>query len=179
MSLSPDQFLALQLAGTVGLPSPSPATGSVEITTSSSDSGIYLRIVHRVSQKLTLIRYVGIDYVRAICTHWEVGEAAGAAKGGAAKPPVPTCWACKTPGEFGPLLEQRLKAGKGGPFPLAWLEDAVVYVPEQAPVLMQVDVGLTAAESAEYYPPLAAGLADPHWCEECRCERCRSKKLSM
>jgi hypothetical protein len=179
MSLSPDQFLALQLAGTVALPSPSPATGSVEITRTSNASGIYLRIVHRVSQKLILIRYVSIDYVRAICTHWDVGEAAGAAKSVAAKPPVATCWACKTPVEFGPLLEQRLKAAKGGPFPLSWLEEAVVYVPEQAPVLMQVDVGLTAAESAEYYPPLAAGFCDAHWCEECRWERCNSKKTSM
>jgi hypothetical protein len=179
MSLSSDQFLALQLAGTVALPSPSPATGSIEITPSSNASGIYLRIVHRVSQKLTLIRYVSINHVRAISTHWEVGEAAGAAKGVAAKTPVAACWACKTSVEFGPLLEQRLKAGKGGPFPLPWLEGAVVYVPEQAPVLMQVDVGLTAAESAEYYPPLAAGFADPHWCEEPRCERCQSKKTSM
>jgi hypothetical protein len=179
MSLSPDQFLALQLAGTVALPSPSPATGSVEISPSSNASGIYLRIVHRVSQKLTLVRYVSIDHVRAICAHWEVGGAAGLAKGAAAKPSVATCWACKTLVEFGPLLEQRLKAGKGGPFPLPWLEDAVVYVPEQAPVLMQVDVGLTAAESAEYYPPLAAGFGGAHWCEECRFERCRSNKTSM
>jgi len=174
MSLSPEQFLAMQLAGTVALPSPSPATGSVEIATRTNAPGIYLRIVHRVSQKLTIIRYVSVDHVRAICTHWEVGEAAGAVKGGAGKPPLAICWACKTPVEFGPLLEQRLKAGKSGSFPLPWLEDAIVYVPEQTPVLMQVDVGLTAAESAEYYPPLGAGYAH---CVEC--EKCESKKKSM
>jgi hypothetical protein len=184
MSLSPEQFLALQLAGTVALPSPPPATGSVEIAPSSNASGIHLRIVHRVSLKLTLIRYVSVDHVRAICAHWEVGKPAGEAEVVAAKAPVVTCWACKTLIEFRPLLEQRLKSGKSGPFPLPWLEETVVYVPEQAPVLMQVDVGLTAAESAEYYPPLGADFAHDLQCEKCRCkktwcEECRPKKTSM
>jgi len=169
MPLDHEQLLALQLAGTVALPSPPPATGSVEIDLGINPSVIYLRIIHRVNPKLTIIRSVSLENVRVICTKWEADAPAGAA----GRPPASASWACKTIAEFRPLLEQRIAAGSGSRVPFPWLQNAVVYVSEQAPVLMQVDVGLTAAESAEYYPPLAPGFAD-----EYQCEKCRPKKTS-
>jgi hypothetical protein len=39
----------------------------------------------------------------------------------------------------------------------------IAYAHEQAAVLMQVEVGMTAAESAEYYPPVVGERTDDHY----------------
>jgi hypothetical protein len=39
----------------------------------------------------------------------------------------------------------------------------IAYAREHAPVLMQVEVGMTAAESAEYYPPVVGERTDDHY----------------
>jgi hypothetical protein len=39
----------------------------------------------------------------------------------------------------------------------------IAYAREQAPVLLEVEVGMTAAESAEYYPPAVGEPTDDHY----------------
>ena len=49
---------------------------------------------------------------------------------------------------------------RSSPTPLV----GTVFVNENAPVLMQVRVSMTAAESAEYYPPVVRDRSDSHYC---------------
>jgi hypothetical protein len=50
------------------------------------------------------------------------------------------------------LVSQKIAAARAGSCePLAWMENAVVFVPEATPVLRQAESGLTAAESVEYF----------------------------
>ena len=50
------------------------------------------------------------------------------------------------------LAGQKIAAARAGSVePLAWMEHAVVFVPEATPVLRQAESGLTAAESVEYF----------------------------
>ena len=48
---------------------------------------------------------------------------------------------------------------KSRPRPLV----GTVFVRETTPVLMQVEVSMTAAESAEYYPPVVRDRSDVHY----------------
>lgn len=146
MPLSNDQELTLLLAGTVGLPSPPPATGTVDVVTvecrdAATPSDLYLRVTHRVGSRMTLVRTVRLTDVRVIRAVWPDQEEDAH--------PV-----AKTPREFLPLAEAQARPdGANSP----WLTKAVLYVLEAAPVLLQVEVGMTAAESADYYPPVDGG----------------------
>jgi hypothetical protein len=62
------------------------------------------------------------------------------------------------------VIESRIEAASDEDSqhsPTATLLDApaIVFLPETAQVLMQVEVGLTAAESVEYYPPMPGDRA--------------------
>jgi hypothetical protein len=155
LSLAHDERIAFRLAGTVGLPSPYPATGSISVVVKLArdpkDWQVFLRIVHRLNLKLKIVRLVEWDDVRGILARWKPAPETpqGAAPG----------WSVKLGEDLrGQVYDQVQKEKKDkveGWFELKWLSEAIVYVPESAPVYMQVGVGLTAAESAEYYPPLA------------------------
>ena len=143
MPLSNDQELTLLLAGTVGLPSPAPATGTLEVVTSDIGdpvtlSDLYLEITHRVSPRMTLVRTVRLDDARVIKAIWPDQ-------------------APKSPAEFriprqfrAAALARAIDTAHEDP----WLTEAVVYLLESSPVLLRVEVGMTAAESADYYPPI-------------------------
>jgi hypothetical protein len=176
-----ESMVAYSLAGTIALPSPYPATGAICIVPGPEAEGapreIYLKVIHRVSYRLKVSRLVALDDVRAILApsvSWaevsqpEDEEAEGRVDRPTAGPetasPVPFSpqqgWEVKVAGEIRVLVDQWLEgdddSGGSGPSEEAcWLDDAIVYVPEAARVLMTVEAGMTAAESAEYYPPLA------------------------
>ena len=152
MPLSYDQELTLLLAGTVALPSPAPACGTVEVETAEGgDPGklcdLYLEITHRVSTRLTLVRTVRLADVRLIRAVWPGQKEKTSAE-------------VKTPKGFLPLAETRALAEEEEEA-TPWLTQAVVYVLEWAPVLLRVEVGMTAAESADYYPPIDGGGRTP------------------
>jgi hypothetical protein len=155
LSLAHDERIAFRLAGTVGLPSPYPATGSVYVVVrlakEAKDWEVFLRIVHRLNVKVKIGRLVQWHDVRAILARWKPASET--------PPAAAPVWAVKLAEELrGHVYDQIQKEKKEkveGWFEFKWLSEAIVYVPESASVYMQVGVGLTAAESAEYYPPLA------------------------
>jgi hypothetical protein len=168
MPFDTHQRVTQQLAGAIGLPAPFPATGGLYVVaddhTVRDPAAVQIEIVHRINYRVRLTRWVALDQVRAIqapVSQWEGTDAVDESPA----PSVPgPGWSMKLPDEF---LEAALAkvaapkkkgrsagAGPDGPVRAPWLSNAIVYVPEATPVLMQVDVGMTAAESAVYYPPL-------------------------
>jgi hypothetical protein len=177
------QRVTQHLAGTIGLPAPFPATGVLWIVADDPDVSdpalVQIEIVHRINYRVRLTRWVALGQARAILApeaQWEGGAAP-------AESPPPYApgpgWSMKLPDEFLAAAKAKLGApekkgagsgaGPKGPVRIPWLRDAIVYVPETTPVLMQVDVGMTAAESAVYYPPLHQA-PKPFFCESERPE---------
>lgn len=158
MPISPRQDLMFHLAGTVRLPSPPPATGCVWIVAPKDPKGydrkaLVFRVVHRISNRLYVERLVHRSDVRAIKAPWQVIGADG--KPTIGKDGKPTIEHCnKTPEYFEKALNDFLNGLKEFSTDALWLVDAVVYVPELAPVVLVAEAALTAAESAEYYPPI-------------------------
>lgn len=153
MSLTQDQEIALLLGGAVRLPGPAPATGVLSIlppASSPTEPGqIFLRIDHPVSPRLKISRVVRLLDVRAASG---IVRAVKSAKSPATTPAEPSQLTDRQ--LVAAAVERLAKAGKSGGAPIPWMDRAVLYLPESAPVLMTVEAGLTAAESAEYYPPL-------------------------
>jgi hypothetical protein len=146
MDFRPSHQAAMKLAGTVALPSPFPAFGSISIVVALEDGEheTYLRIVQQITTKRIVTRFVRLSDVRAVRAPAK-SEDEGS----------PEIWAL-----FGPKEVQRRIAKKEKELRLAasksstaceseWLPAAVVYVPEAAPVLHRNDVAVTAAVSAE------------------------------
>jgi hypothetical protein len=142
----------LHFAGTVRLPSPHPATGTLSII--AFDGRTYapertiLRLTHRVSDRLDVSRLFRLSDVKAIHADWpsDQVEAAQAAH--------PIVSELKLADEIVALVRKYVTANPGGSLRL---KKALVYLPESAPVILQVEAAQSAAESAEYYPPMARG----------------------
>jgi hypothetical protein len=156
--ISPRQDLMFHLAGTVRLPSPPPSTGCVWIVAPRDPSNydprtLVFRVVHRISSRLYVERLVHRSDIRAINAPWEViGKDGKPIIGKDGKPTTEHCY--KTPEQFWDILGAFLKTLQPFNTDALWLINAVVYVPELAPVVLVAEAALTAAESAEYYPPL-------------------------
>jgi hypothetical protein len=152
---------AMKLAGTVALPSPFPAFGSVSIVVAPDDGDheTYLRIVQHVTGKRIITRFVKLADVRAIRAP-ATSEAQGS----------PDTWELIGPKEIGRRIAKhekglRATASKSGDSSGAdWLPAAIVYVPETASVLHRNDVAVTAAVSAEDVAFSAHGLQPIHHC---------------
>lgn len=137
---------AMKIAGTVALPSPFPAHGSLWIVVAPEDGDFetYVRIVQTVSGKRIITRFVHMADIRAIRMP-APDEPQGS----------PETWPIVGPKEVQRMIakkekELRTAAGKSGSAcESEWLPAAIVYVPEAAAVLHRNDVGVTAAESAE------------------------------
>jgi hypothetical protein len=146
MDFHPSHQAAIKLAGTVALPSPFPAFGSIYIVVAPEDGDYetYLRIVQQVTGKRIITRFVRIADVRAIKAPAKA-EAAGS----------PETWDLTGPKDIQRKIakqekELRAQASKSGiACESPWLPAAIVYVAEAAPVLHRNDVGVTAAVSAE------------------------------
>jgi hypothetical protein len=146
MDFHPRHQAAIKLAGTVALPSPFPAFGSLSIVVAPEDGEqeTYLRIVQQVSGKRIITRFVRLADVRAIKAPEKPG-----AEGS------PETWQLIGPKDIQRRIakqekELRTQASKtGAACESEWLPAAIVYVPEAAPVLHRNDIGVTAAVSAE------------------------------
>jgi hypothetical protein len=179
MSLEPDQTVALSLAGTVALPSPYPACGPVDIVVEEVGGevvGVFLKVTHRANRRLKIARIVPIDHVRVILAAKSL--APEGYPSAAEEPEVKGEWVATT---LFPLQvrvrhlievaverrrKNRDKDDRLPPLdPIRLVDEAILYVTESAPVLMEVEVSLTAAESANYYPPMTAGESQGigHW----------------
>jgi hypothetical protein len=146
MDFHPGHQDAIKLAGTVALPSPFPASGSVSIVVAPEDGEheTYLKIVQAVTGKRMITRFVRLADVRAIRAPAEDKSAES-----------PETWDLIGHKKIQRLIadkEKKLRSSaskSGGPAESEWLPSAIVYVPEAAPVLHRNDVGVTAAVSAE------------------------------
>ncbi len=145
MEFHPSHLTALTLAGTVPLPSPYPACGSVSvvIVPHGEDFEVFVKIVQVVSDRRIITRFVRPEDVRAIRAHPEGTNGYG-----------PESWPVRgsktIQGELDRRSEDLLAGARTGVFTESlWYHSAIVYVPESAPVLHRNDVGVTAAVSAE------------------------------
>jgi hypothetical protein len=149
----PSQKLAFALAGTVAIPSPFPAHGTVSIgifpATGGADSAprFFLKIVETASSRTIVTRLVALEDVRAVRLYsgkGSIGESQS--------------WTYKTIEELSGLINDKtnllMGVAKSG---LAYevelfAEPAIVFVPESAPVLLRYEIGVTAAVCAESAP---------------------------
>jgi hypothetical protein len=148
VSLQESQQTAIALAGTVSLPAPFPATGPVSVVLIREDDSweTYIKIVQVVSLHRIVTRYVRRADIRAI------RAPAGPARNGG-----PESWPVRkfkqAQGEID-AREQALRdrapdQATPAELELDWHPEAIVYVPEAASVLHRVEIGVTAAVSAE------------------------------
>jgi hypothetical protein len=146
MDFHPTHQAALKIAGTVALPSPYPAWGSLSILVAPEDGEYetYIRIVQQVSGRRIITRFVRLADVRAI----RAPEATESHS-------TPESWPIIGLKEVQRRIskkEKELRAAatkSKSACESEWLAAAIVYVPEAAPVLHRNDVGVTAAVSAE------------------------------
>jgi hypothetical protein len=171
MRLLNRQLRTLSLAGTVGLPAPFPAVGRLYLVLDDEDEtggmgqepaeeqesyvpepGVgdetLLKIVHEVTPKITIIRYVRFSDVSAIFLPDDPSKVdfnRGA-------------WYLEKD-LLGLALSCLIEISEYGDDKESPEEiyltprPGIVFVPESAKVLLQVELGMTAAESVEYYPP--------------------------
>jgi hypothetical protein len=180
LALDTEQRVAMQLAGTVSIPSPPPAVGSVTIVAPLDHAGkpgdeLFLRVDHRVSRKLLIRRHVRLADVRLVQAPRGLFDGTPMMRGSLAPDPRHGEWENRGTAEVASLAREKLARqaaadghghGNGhhnGELAVPWLSHAIVHVPEAAPVLLNVEAGMTAAESAEYYPPVGVeGCPRPH-----------------
>jgi hypothetical protein len=144
---------ALAKAGTVMLPFPAPASGRLFVRTNpdfnphlpSGSPNYYLKLVQTVSSKHVITRILGLNELRGVSL------------------PVPSTREGHTSREFRTVNQisreieaaiQRLKdaeATEPGVYEVCLFEDAVIFVGETAPVVVQIqyEFGVCAAESAD------------------------------
>ncbi len=143
MHMNKQQFIALRLSGTVAIPSPFPETGMISIVTLDERCGFsdltrttnLLRVEHRVSPRVTIVRCISVEDVSAVFVPRDCKSAD------------------MTDGEW--FLNPESFEGD-------WQRRGIVYVRENAQLFMQVEVGMTAAESVEYYPPMPSDRSAAH-----------------
>jgi hypothetical protein len=144
---------ALAKAGTVALPCPSPATGRLYLGINpdfdphlaGGSPKFFLRLVQTVSAKQVITRIVDLNELRGIGLPIQPTKDGRTARefrtvNGIAK-------------EIGAATDSltRAEQGERGVYELCLFEDAVIYVPESAPVFVQIqyEFGVCAAEAAE------------------------------
>ncbi|HWE40649.1 MAG TPA: hypothetical protein VG406_29155 [Isosphaeraceae bacterium] len=182
MALDTEQRVAMQLAGTVPIPSPTPAVGSVTIVAPLDAGGkpgedLFLRVDHRVNKKLVVRRHVRVADVRLVQAPRGLFDGTPMMRGSLAPDPRHGEWESRATAEVAALAlekvaKQAASNGNGhhnGELAVAWLSHAIVHVPEAAPVLLNVEAGMTAAEAAEYYPPVGVAGCAPRPYEERPC----------
>jgi hypothetical protein len=145
MELYPCQLTALALAGTVALPSPYPAYGSVSLVVvgDGDDREVLVKIVQVVSPRRIITRFIRPEDIRAIRGNPDGTVGAG-----------PESWPICDIKKLRADLDSRIKAllarvGTGPHAESLWYPAAIVYVPESAPVLHRNEIGVAAAISAE------------------------------
>lgn len=145
-----EQRRAMQLAGTVSVPQKFPQLALIAFSVNETDAGEfdidlkYLTVDHVINAKLRIRRSFRTSDVSAIFLPWS-SETIDLQDGE---------WYLG--GEIVKALPTALE-NRGG------IARGIAYVPEQASTLMQVEVGMTAAESVDYYPPLPDDRSVDHY----------------
>jgi len=137
-SLTATQLRALSLASTVPVPATFPELGLISIAesgTGHNGTAKIMNVDHVISPRLKIARSFFIEDVSAVFL------------------PENTNDVDFNRGTW--LLESEVSNADG--------KLGIAYVREDARVLMQVEVGMTAAESAEYYPPLPGDRSVDHY----------------
>lgn len=161
MELDPGLIRSYYLAGTVRLPAPPPAAGPVKIVAigwpGQSSWQIFLRTVHNTTWQVRLSRLVALADVRGLyACGFPVGTGSTESTSAAKR------WAFYAAPEIVAAVQSIVSAELNGGGPseagqtveLSFVDEGVLFVPEAAPVLMNIEAGVTAAESASYCPPL-------------------------
>ena len=145
MHINDEQIRTMYLAGTVSVPLIFPELGKITAGRQSEDpaSPLLLRVEHRISPRLMIARSFLLSEVAVVFI-----------------PNDPHCvdvnrgrWLVN-----GQLESVLLPQGDASVEVLG-----IAYVLERARTLMQVEVGMTAAESVDYYPPLPGDRSLDHY----------------
>lgn len=147
-----ESMRALRLAGTVSIPTPFPESGWISYGRNFDSQGSVqtmmnlVRVEHVLSNQVMVARTVRRKDLQAI---WLADHEEN---------PFPhrRMWV-NQPEVFYNLLKKRKLVGS-------------IFVREAAPVLLEVQVGMTAAESAEYYPPIARRAMRSAQGRDCHCD---------
>ncbi len=153
MPLTFDSLNALHLAGTISFPNPFPEPGWISLEGLASsrrrrkrDAEDVVRVEHVHSHRLVVSRRVRLEDVQVVYLADDPKN----------PPNVRDRWCVGRSGQTVWLKGLH----KNRPQPLV----GTVFVRENTPVLMQVEVSMTAAESAEYYPPVVRDRSDAYYC---------------
>ena len=143
-----DEYLRMLLAGTVTFPATFPQVGQLKLSGESlpvmtgGEAEPFLAVTESPSPKVQLTRRVSLRYVRAVFLPRELKNV-DYSQG---------TWL---------LADELAAAVKAG------LHDShnvgIAFVCEDAPSLLEVSVGMTAAESIQYYPPLPGDRSYNHY----------------
>lgn len=141
-----DYYISLLLAGTVALPSPYPASGRLSVgihLLKDAEPEVYLELSQFVDLHRTIVRIILFRELRAAQV-WD---------GPAAASDTPILSARELAPRVLEVAEELAKSPDGACRSDAGFlfRHAILYVPEAAPVLQIVRMGLTAAQSAEDY----------------------------
>jgi hypothetical protein len=146
--LSHHEYRQLQLAGTITFPATFPQVGRldlrcIELPLKNCERREFIFVSESPSPRVTLTRRVYASGVRAVFLprdprHVNYGD------GEWLVGPDVIC-----------SLKQRLSCGKA--------VYGIIFVPENEPSLLHVSAGMTAAENAQYYPPLPGDTSNNHY----------------
>jgi hypothetical protein len=156
LALGEEQKLALDLAGTVGLPSPFPAHGFVAVIRvptlepgqkNGDKPAFYVKIVHSMSPKQIATAFLHPEDVRAVRIHLKNRPVADQAS-----------WEYlnrnKVQAQIKAALDELAMASADphSSIEVRLFEEAIVFVPESAPLLARLEFAVVAAVAAEMVP---------------------------
>jgi len=147
-----EDFKQLALAGTVTFPNTFPQLAELSLRAVSdptfaigkcSDNAVLLVATERPSARVTIIRSIPIADVRALLIPRELANV------------------CIHSGTW--YLGKEVEIGLRLQLNNASRVFGIVYLAEATPTLLEVHAGMTAAESAQYYPPLPCDRSHNHY----------------
>lgn len=149
--LSPSQVRQLSLAGTVSCPPQFPDVGKINLQLRVIPENCeqahcghdLIEVVHEVSPRVEISRQFLVESVHAMFLPKDP-KAVDLKRGH---------W------YFGRQVREKLEEARRKKEAVV----GIVYTPESASTLMRVDVAMTAAESAQYYPPLSGDRSHNHY----------------
>lgn len=143
-----DEYRQMVLAGTVSFPATFPQVGRISLTlekipASHQPDLEFLSVTESPSARVTMVRRVLAKSVRAVFIPRDPRQVNYA------------------DGEW--LLGEEVLPGLTCKLGGSSMLNGIVFVPENEPSMLNVSVGMTAAESVQYYPPLPNDPAHNHY----------------
>lgn len=143
-----DEYRQMVLAGTVSFPATFPQVGRISLTlekipASHQPELEFLSVTESPSARVTMVRRVMAKSVRAVFIPRDPRQVNYA------------------DGEW--LLGDEVLPGLTCKLGDSSMLHGIVFVPENEPSMLNVSVGMTAAESVQYYPPLPNDPAHNHY----------------